>query len=184
MKNFDWCVYTYKHRKMFAYIADKLIKNEYDKKQILERAKWHDVDKLLMYVFLDQDVSQKHHVLVRRHHLECQQPKTYIDYLETVIDYECSPYTKPDKPLNAFDFVQKLLDMKLIENEIAIILLDIMKTLGINRSYNVHVDTEGKEGLEYINSIGEVTEEMILQEIVSYVDANRDNELSWIFTQI
>ena len=117
MKNFDWCAYTYKHRKMFVYIANKLIKDEEMKAAILERAKYHDVDKLLLYMFLDQDISQKHHVVTHKHHLECNEEKSYIDLLETVIDYECSPYTKPDKPLNAFDFLNKLLEMKLVSTE-------------------------------------------------------------------
>lgn len=81
MKNFDWCVYTYKHRKMFVYIAKKLIKDKNILTQLLERAKWHDVDKILMYMYLDQRVSQEHHVLVRPHHLECKQEKTYLDLL-------------------------------------------------------------------------------------------------------
>lgn len=184
MKNFDWCVYTYNHRKMFAYIADKLIKDEKDKRIILERARWHDVDKLLMYAFLDQDISQKHHVIVRNHHLECKNEKTYMDYLETVIDYECSPYTKPDKPLNAFDFLNKLKDMKLVSDKDAEILFSIMHQLGIDRSYNVQTDAEGAGGMEYVRSLPKVTEEMILKEIVTYVDSNKDNEIPWILEQL
>ena len=119
MKNLDWCIYTYKHRRMFVYIAKKLIKDEALLGSILERAKTHDVDKLIMYMSLDQRISQEHHVLIRPHHLECKVEKCYEDLLETVIDYECSPYTKPDKPLNAYDFLNKLLDMKLVEKDIA-----------------------------------------------------------------
>lgn len=169
MKNFDWCVYTYKHRKMFAFIADKLIKDEAAKQEILKRALWHDVDKLLMYSYLDQDESQKYHVKVNSHHLECDVPKTYIDYLETVIDYECSPYTKPDKPLNAYDFLKKLCEMKLVKDDVAATLFDIMHELNIDRSYNVVTDEEGKEGMAYVKSLPEVTEEMINDEITAFL---------------
>lgn len=177
MKNFDWCAYTYKHRKMFVYIANKLIKDEEMKAAILERAKYHDVDKLLLYMFLDQDISQKHHVVTHKHHLECNEEKSYIDLLETVIDCECSPYTKPDKPLNAFDFLNKLLEMKLVSTEIATRLFDIMHELGIDYSYSY---TKDSEGVAYAQTIENVTEEMILLEVLDYVKNTDADELNYI----
>lgn len=167
MKNLDWCIYTYKHRRMFVYIAKKLIKDEALLGSILERAKTHDVDKLLMYMSLDQRISQEHHVLIRPHHLECKAEKCYEDLLETVIDYECSPYTKPDKPLNAYDFLNKLLDMKLVEKDTADRLFSIMHELGIDSSYSVLDDTDG---MAYARSLTGITEEMILEEIAGYKD--------------
>lgn len=189
MRNHEWCIYTYRHRKMFAYIAEKLIKNETHKAAILERAKWHDVDKLLMYLLLDQDVSQKHHVEIRKHHLEYKADpvtniateKCYIDYLETVIDYECSPYTKPDKPLNAYDFLKKLQSMELVDDNTANILYDIMHELGIDRSYSV---LEDKEGMAYAESLNDISDLDVLNEVLEYLRAGMDDVYPWIEEQL
>lgn len=177
MRNFEWCVYTYKHRRAFIYIVDKLISNPMLKQEMLKRAKVHDMDKMLMYLFLDQITSQKIHVQNQPHHLESGKGNTYYDLVETVIDYECAPYTKPDKPLNAYDFTKKLLEMGYLEREKADRLFEIMHDFGIDRSYKV---TEDLEGLAYMDEIGEVTEEMILLEVLKYVDDNRNNELKHI----
>ena len=45
MKNYDWCEYTYKHRRMFEYIAKKLIKNDY-----LIYIKWCQNDKVKVFL--------------------------------------------------------------------------------------------------------------------------------------
>lgn len=181
MKNYDWCEYTYKHRRMFEYIAKKLIKNEESLANILERARWHDMDKLLMYQFLDQRLSQEHHVLIKPHHLEYKGERSYYDLLETVIDYECSPYTKPDKPLNAYDFLNKLLDMKLVDQDVADKLFEIMHELGIDKSYSVIDD---KEGMAYAQSLTGITAKMILQEIDDYKKAGKDDVSGWIKEQL
>lgn len=175
MNNYDWCVYTYKHRIAFEYITNKLIKDPILKEKMLQRAKVHDMDKMLMYLFMDQYKAQEIHVKQKTHHLECTLPKTYDDYVENVIDYECAPYTKPDKPLNAYDFLHKLLSMDLVDDEIANKLFEIMHDFGIDSSYDV---TQDKEGMDYISRIGDVTEEMILLEVLKYVNDNRDNELN------
>lgn len=174
MKNFEWCVYTYKHRKAFVYVVNKIVKDPKLKEEMLQRAKVHDMDKMLMYLFLDPIESQKLHVAKQPHHLESGKGTSYYDLVETVIDYESAPYTKPDKPLNAFDFVHKLLEMGLLEQQKADQLIGIMHELGIDSSYEVMKDPEW---LKYMEAIDEVTEEMILLEVLQYVDENRDNEL-------
>lgn len=177
MKNFDWCAYTYRHRRAFKYIADKLIKDEKIKQEMFKRAKVHDMDKLVMYMFLDQYTSQRQHVLTKSHHLEYSGEHTYMDMLETVIDYECSPYTKPDKPLNAYDFANKLLEKELISVDVHRQLLDIMHELDIDSSYEV---TDDVEGMAYMQSIGDITEEMILLEVMQYINENECPELEFI----
>lgn len=172
MKNFDWCVYTYKHRRAFVYVVNRLIHDPELKAEMLRRARIHDMDKMLLYLFWDQQRSQRYHVEHSAHHLECGSPQTWYDMVETVIDYECAPYTKPDKPLNAYDFVHKLLDMGILEQEKADQLLAIMHELGIDFSDTVMND---REGLDYIQAIGEVTEEMILREVLQYVSENPDS---------
>lgn len=167
MNNFEWCVYTYKHRKAFWYLTEKLIADEKLRGRMLLRAKVHDMDKMVMYLYLDQITSQKIHVRTQPHHLESGLGESYEDFLETVIDYESAPYTKPDKPLNAYDFVKELLSMKLVRKEQAEKLFSIMHELGIDSSYSFH-DSEWEN---YIKDMGEVTEEMIQTEVMEYVQA-------------
>lgn len=172
MKNFDWCVYTYLHRRAFAYVADRLIRDAGLREEMARRAKVHDMDKLLLYLFWDQDRSQRYHVEHAPHHLENGREQSYYDMVETVIDYECAPYTKPDKPLNAYDFVRWLTQEGLLGAEKAGQLTDVMHELGIDRSGTVEGDAEG---LAYIRGLGEVTEEMILLEVLRYVRDNPDS---------
>lgn len=175
MSNFDWCVYTYKHRKMLLYVIDKYIKDPRIKEEMLARAKIHDMDKMLMYLFMEQVETQMWHVSNKSHHLESGKVHTYLDRLEMVLDYESAPYTKPDKPLNAYDFTKKLCDEGYIAETEAEPLFEIMHDLGIDYSYDA---TKDKEGMDFVASIGEVTWEMILMEVLKYVNENRTNELS------
>lgn len=178
MNNFEWCVYTYKHRIAFKYVAQKLIKDERQLSKIMERQKYHDLDKQLMYLFLDWNTCINYHIMHQPHHLENDMEKSEIDLLETVIDFECAPYTKPDKPLNAFDFVHKLSEMKLIDKDTFDKLICIMRNLGIDHSYDVTKTSECK-GL--VESFGEITEEMILMEVMEFVnDKKPEQELKFI----
>lgn len=170
MRNFDCCEYTYRHRKMFVYVVHKLIQDEALKEELLRRAKVHDMDKELMYMFCEKWDTINYHIAHRPHHLESGLGSCYEDFVETVIDYECAPYTKPDKPLNAYDFVHKLLDMELITKEIGDKLFGIMKEFGIDRSYDV--TKEDVEGMAFAESLGEVTEEQILLEVIEYAASN------------
>lgn len=146
---------------------------------MIARAKVHDMDKMVMYLFLGQHESQMRHVETQLHHLECTMEKSYEDLVETVIDYECAPYTKPDKPLNCYDFVLKLRELGYLceDSDIYRTLMEIMKSLGIDKSGTVEEDVSGRD---YISHIPEVTEEMILMEVLTYIDENRDNSLDYV----
>ncbi|MBR2845865.1 MAG: hypothetical protein IKF00_11705 [Solobacterium sp.] len=180
MKNLDWNIYTYRHRRAFAYCVSRLIHDPVLKQEMLKRAEVHDMDKMLMYLFLDQHTAQLLHVQRQPHHLENSLPRSYEDLVETVIDYECAPYTKQDKPLNAYDFVLKLHGMHLLNDETMNSLMSIMRELNIDHSGTVSEDTEG---LAYIAGLGEVTEEMVLEEILTYIRNHPDNELEWVLEQ-
>ena len=166
MKNWEWLQYTYRHRQAFVYCARKLVRDPDLRAEMLARARVHDMDKMVMYLFLDQQTAQRVHVETQPHHLENQLPRTREDLVETVLDYECAPYTKPDKPLNAWDFVQKLEAMDLLDQQTADALKAIMADLGIDRSGTV---SEDREGLQYMEARREVTEAMVMDEITRYV---------------
>jgi predicted deacylase len=79
----------------------------------------------------------------------------YEDYVDTVIYYESAPYTKPDKPLNAYDFTHFLMERKIMDAETGGRLISIMKELGmwqgeINQVKKPHVARDNQ--VTYINS--------------------------------
>ena len=86
-------------------------------------------------------------------------------------------WSKPDKPLNACDFTKLLLDRKVLDVETGEKLIAIMEKLGIANSDSYTGDAEGQA---YISGLPEVTEEMIYEEILCYVNDNPDNELNKI----
>ena len=174
MRNLEWLVYTYRHRRAFEYCVKKRVRDPQLRQKMLLRARVHDMDKMVMYLFMDQRKAQRLHMQTQPHHLENDLLRTHEDLVEAVIDYECAPYTKPDKPLNAYDFVMKLMDMSLLDDETGARLIDIMKELDIARTGTIAGDAEG---LAYCAAIGPVTEAMVLEEILCYIDENRDNAL-------
>ena len=103
MKNFEHIKYTYKHRKIVIRLAEKYFK---DNNEVLEQVKSHDIDKLYLYLFYEKKTVSRIHREQSSHH-ENELEKTYLDYVEMVLDWESARYTKPDKPLNAYDTLVK-----------------------------------------------------------------------------
>jgi len=68
----------------------------------------HDVDKIFMLLFTNKSVKeiQQNHRNKVRHHVN-NQIKTEKDYIQMIIDWECSRYSKPDKQLNARETLDK-----------------------------------------------------------------------------
>ena len=91
--------YTWEHKKAFLKVEKELLgKNTL-------RGYLHDSDKLIMYVFLSKKDTSKIHTKYSRHHIEnCKKRE---DYIQCMIDLECARFTKPDKPLRAYDFVNE-----------------------------------------------------------------------------
>lgn len=166
MKNFDYCVYTYRHRKAIEYLTFKLIKDPETFQEMMRRAKVHDMDKMVMYQFLEKKEASSLHRQTATHHMGNGFEKSYYDKLEAILDYESAGYTKPDKPLNAYDTLLMFKENNLLDDEIIEDLLKITNELGIDHSYSV---TDDKEGMEYLSKFENVTEEMIKNELIEYV---------------
>ena len=98
MKNIAHIYYTQAHRKMFRKVEKQLLGHN------TFRSLFHDLDKVLMYPFIDERVVNKIHRKHSRHH---NKAKTTNDYIQMVIDWECARFTKPDKPLNARETLYK-----------------------------------------------------------------------------
>ena len=82
MNNFESCKYTYKHRKALEYLINLKIKDENIKKEMLKRAKIHDMDKMTLYLIIDKSEASKLHRKTASHHMENKNNKDYYDYLE------------------------------------------------------------------------------------------------------
>lgn len=155
MKNKDYIEYTYKHRKIVIYLAKKYFKKN---KDLLKRVELHDLDKLFMYLFYEKESASDIHRDMISHH-QNSIPKTELDYMEMVLDWESARYTKPDKPLNAYDTLIKYYpDME--DN-----ILPILKSIGIDKS---GLPME-EDVWEYTQSISEVTLDDIKKEFITYV---------------
>lgn len=120
MNRFKAVRYTYLHRKAFKQVEKQLFG------KISLRGYLHDLDKIILYPFLGKKLTSKIHNNFARHHLK--RAKTYKDFKEMVIDWECARYTKPDKPLNAYDTLYKYYP------QLINIILPILKEL--NLAYN------------------------------------------------
>lgn len=117
--------YTWSHKLAFLKIERQLLGRN------TLRGYIHDLDKFL-YLYpiafimgRDKKWAQNKHRKHNRHHVENTKNKTRRDYIEMIIDWECARFTKPDKPLNAYETMQKYYP------EMAPHLVPIMKELGL-----------------------------------------------------
>ena len=155
MENKEYIEYTYKHRKIVMLLAKKYFK---DNKELLEKIQYHDLDKLFMYLFYSKkDVSRIHRDKIAHHDNEIE--KTNLDYIEMVLDWESARYTKPDKPLNAYDTLYNFYPNMIKE------ILPILQTMGIDKP-NLPME---EDVLEYTSSMENITTEEIENEMKQYV---------------
>lgn len=153
MKNFEHIKYTFKHRKIVMLIAEKYFGNN---QELLEQVKAHDLDKMYMYLFYDKKDASNIHRDKTAHH-ENELEKTELDYIEMVLDWESARYTKPDKPLNAYDtlvnYYPQMID----------VILPILKKMGIAES-GLEMDQDILEAAKQLDS---TSEEDVVSELVS-----------------
>ena len=80
-----------------------------------------------------------------------------------------------------YDFTHLLMDWKALDEETGNKLISIMEKIGIANSTTFFDDEEGQK---YINSLEEVTEEMIYEEILTYINKHPDNALNMILEHV
>lgn len=156
MKNLEYIKYTYKHRKIVMKLAEVYFK---DNEEVLEQVKYHDLDKLFLYLFYDKKTVSKINRDVTSHH-ENDLEKTYLDYVEMVLDWESARYTKPDKPLNAYDTLVNYYPT--MEGEI----LPILEMMGIAEA-NLPME---EDILGLAHELDNVSIEEIIDELKSSID--------------
>lgn len=104
--------YTFNHWRAFRNLENHL----YNKKKLegdeylWKKHYFHDWDKLIIFFlfpWLGDRWVNKYHRSKRNHHPDINKPIEDIDWIEAVIDWECARFTKPDKPLNARQTLNK-----------------------------------------------------------------------------
>lgn len=75
---------------------------------------FHDIEKPWLKLFLSYDKVQKFHRIHNSHHLEYGRLYGWdkMDWMGSIIDWECSRLTKKAQPLNAKQFTQYLIENK------------------------------------------------------------------------
>lgn len=78
---------------------------------------FHDWDKLILFIFfpfLGEKIINNFHRQIQSHHPTYYEDDILfgkcpaeVDWVEAVIDWECARITKPDKPLNARQTLEK-----------------------------------------------------------------------------
>ena len=111
--------YTLEHRKAFKKVERELLGHN------TWRSIVHDIDKVILYNFWEHKKVKEFHRKYARHHVENDIKKTKADYIEMAIDWECARYSKPDKPLNAYDTLYN------IYAELEDVILPILKEFNI-----------------------------------------------------
>lgn len=91
-ENFKW---TWKHKLAFLKVEKELLgKNTL-------RGYLHDADKLFLYLIFSKKRTHKIHRAYAKHHIK--NAITEKDVTQMVIDWECGRFTKPNKPMNAYE---------------------------------------------------------------------------------
>lgn len=153
MKNFEHIKYTFKHRRIVMLLAEKYFK---DNHELLEQVRVHDLDKMYMYLFYNKkDVSNIHRDKVVHHENDLE--KSELDYIEMVLDWESARYTKPDKPLNAYDTLVNYYP------GMTDVILPILEVMGIAES-GLEMDIDI---LEEAKKLDNVSEEDIVSELIN-----------------
>lgn len=97
--------YTLKHKLAIMALSYEFL--GYISKRII----LHDTEKLVLYTMMDsKSVSTLHRNYSIHHSKNLLQggPKAaMMNRRESIFDYECARYTKPDKPLNAYETIKK-----------------------------------------------------------------------------
>lgn len=165
-KNWGYITYSIHHKQVVQYLARELVKDKGIDPTVFsnlqENVKYHDMDKVLSYFFMDKKIASAIHRETSFHHFENNLPKQEEHYLEAICDYESAAYTKPDKPLNAYDTVLKYVDDSSKEE-----FLFHLKRLGIDCSYNPLEQGIPNE-LQNIMDM-EISKDFVLDQLESYV---------------
>lgn len=148
-QNYPYLVYTHLHHKTIFDLGKRMgIKAD-------EMFADHDVDKLILYMYLPIKEAHGLHVSLAPHHDKTSTDPVVL--LESILDWESARFTKPDKPLNAYETLLKYYPR--LEPR----MLPIFKQYGLDRptDYSEVISQE-----RYDQMASKVTPEDILNDIL------------------
>lgn len=154
MQNIDKLIYTYKHRKIVLMLAKKY----YNNPELLEQLEKHDLDKMFLLLLYDKSLLKGIHRSISSHH-DNDIPKAELDYIEMALDWESARYTKPDKPLNAYDTLVRFYPH--LEDKI----LPVLEKINLDKP-NTDMD---EDILEFAKTLDNVSEEDVKEELIQYI---------------
>lgn len=158
--------YSCVHRRAIAYVAEKMFASDPDYAQLIERVRYHDLDKMYLYTLVDKKSASAYHKATSPHHAENSHEMTRVDMLEAICDWECAAYTKADKTGNAYDA------MKRLQPRGANRMFEIMSIYEMDRSYEISDAEEGwKEFLERYGDRAGTSDANIMDEIAMFCTA-------------
>lgn len=108
---------------------------------------YHDMDKMINYLYLSKRETHIIHRANSYHHLENLLVKGDRNYLEIIMDWECAAITKSDKPLNAYDTLMTYYPEHKDE------ILPMLEALGMDSSYKVELKLTEKEKIVTVDDI-------------------------------
>jgi hypothetical protein len=153
---------------------------------IIWRVMWHDVDKMVLYTLMDKKEASAIHKRLSRHHMYGENisinRKEDLDIMEAILDYECSGFTKVDKPMNAYDTITKIMPGRGLPPELQGRMLDIMDVMGI-RKESYQNTPDDPEWQEFLKTCNEPTEQNITIEIYDYLSTVKGNSFDWFMKQ-
>ena len=113
---------------------------------------------MFLLLFYDKDIVKKIHRETSNHH-DNDLEKSKIDYMEMVLDWESARYSKPDKPLNAYDTLYNYYPN--LEKEI----VPILEEFGINYSTTSLED----DVVKYVKSLENANEDDVKKELIKCI---------------
>ena len=116
---FAMMAYTVRHRRAFRETERLLLG------RVTVRGLFHDLDKLFLYPLLGVAATNRIHRRFARHHVV--RARTWADYIEMAVDWECARLTKPDKPLDAYGTLYGLYP------GLEAVMLPVLRELGLDR---------------------------------------------------
>lgn len=162
MFNIEYIKYTIKHNKAINMLAEKMGIDA----NILNKIRYHDMDKVLNYLIKSVMTAHKEHVINASHHFESDMERQMPDYIEMILDWESARYTKDDKPLNAFQTLYKYYP----EHKACI--MPILEKLNLNND-NCAMFSEIYAKLKNVD----VKNEEVLNNIIGYINYMRKNRI-------
>ncbi len=164
-KRADYIVYTIRHKQAFLQV-EKQLRGKNTLGGYL-----HDLDKVILYMIpgLDIDTTvQKFHREHSKHHVEYKGTRTDKDRLDAIIDWECAPITKPDKPLRAYETLLKFY-RNYVDEFLPLIQQYLPKQI---EDYNAKMSSNGSNTITKHTGENSNTSESVLQKTPQVLSAS------------